>query len=84
MNPDSLRISPFGGAPSLESVFIFNNFTEDEYTKTELEDEILKPILKVLNYKIQKTIAGLLNQILKVFLLLNQKTKNFFAPKSKD
>ena len=62
MNSDSLRISSFGGAPSLESEFIFNNFTEDifndftedEYTKTELEDEILKPILKVLNYKIQK------------------------------
>ena len=51
MNPDSLRISPFGGAPSLESGFIFNNFPEDEYTKTELEDEILKPILKFLNYK---------------------------------
>ena len=54
MNPDSLWISPFGGAPSLESGFMSNNVTEDEYTKTELEDEILKVILKVLNYKIQK------------------------------
>ena len=36
-----------------ESGFIHNTVPEDEYTKTELEDEILKPILKVLNYKIQ-------------------------------
>ena len=54
LNPDSLWISPFGGAPSLESGFMPNNVTEDEYTKTELKDEILKVILKVLNYKIQK------------------------------
>ena len=53
LNPDSLWISPFGGAPSHESGFIPNNVPEDEYTKTELKDEILKPILKVLNYKIQ-------------------------------
>ena len=53
LNPDSLCSSPFGGAPSLESGFMSNNSTENEYTKTELEDKILKPILKVLNYKIQ-------------------------------
>ena len=77
LNPDSLWISPFGGAPSLESGFMPNNVTEDEYTKTELKDEILKVILKVLNYKIQKTIAG---EAKSTIIILN-KYDDLFATK---
>ena len=77
LNPDSLWNSPFGGAPSLESGFIHNTVPEDEYTKTELEDEILKPILKVLNYKIQKTIAG---EAKSTIIILN-KYDDLFATK---
>ena len=44
---------PSGELHRLNSGFVSNNVTEDEYTKTEPKDEILKVILKVLNYKIQ-------------------------------